>query len=241
MAIKGKGKTKPRQVARAPRHDPVPVKPPFFRRGWVRATAAFLAGVLVLATAWWAWENLDQQQQEKDAAANLALQKLAIGAWGSGNLEDTLSTVGQLQGGGTPKVATDVGTALDNVDKGKDPGVASKDLRALSDKLRKAATTLDKFDVAGTIANHGFDASQTDVITTVQSETAAALRSLAVAASLTAEIVDDPAATKALADDARSAYQDGQALLQRAWNSYTNISAAAGVPLQPPQPLPTGG
>ena len=43
MAIKGKGKTRSRPPARAPRPIPVVVKPPFFRRRWVQVVGAFLA------------------------------------------------------------------------------------------------------------------------------------------------------------------------------------------------------
>jgi len=241
MAIKGKGKTRPRPAPRGPRHEPVPVKPPFFQRGWVKACAAFLAGLLVMSLAWWAWENLDKEQNSKDRTASQAQQQQALAAWGKGNLEPTLSTVGQLQGGGTPQIATNVGTALDNLKKGTDPGATAKDMTAIAGKLDKAAHDLDTFQVADAIANHGFDSAQVDVITTVQPEIASSLRSLAVAARFTARAIADPN-DAALAADAKEAYDTGQTLLQRAWTSYTNISAVAGVPLQTaPQGLPTGG
>jgi diacylglycerol kinase (ATP) len=145
MAIKGKGKTKPKQAARAPRRAPVAVKPPFFRRRWVQALAAFLAGLLVMAAAWWAWENLDAENNRQDQAAKLVQQQGALNTWGKGNLEPTLTTVGQLQGSGTPQVATSVGTALDALQQHKDPDVSADDLTALADKLGKAANKLDKF------------------------------------------------------------------------------------------------
>jgi hypothetical protein len=241
MAIKGKGKTKPKQPARAPRRAPVPVKPPFAQRGWVRALAAFLAGVTALAVVWWAWENLDKQHNTKDEAAKQALQRDALSAWGKGNLEPTLSTVGQLQGGGAPQIATSVGPAIDAITKGDDPGVKAGDMTSLADALDTAAGKLDKFKLAEAITDHGFDKAQTDVITTVQSEIAEGLRSYAVAARLTARAIEDPAAAEDLAAAAKEAFDTGQALVQRGWNSYTNVTAAAGVPLQVPQGLGTGG
>ena len=239
MAIKGKGKTKPKQAARAPRRAPVAVKPPFFRRRWVQALAAFLAGLLVMAAAWWAWENLDAENNRQDQAAKLVQQQGALNTWGKGNLEPTLTTVGQLQGSGTPQVATSVGTALDALQQHKDPDVSADDLTALADKLGKAASKLDKFKLAEAISDHGFDQSQADVITTVQSEIASALRSYEVAARLTARAIEDPKDEDLLAT-AQEASTTAQSLLQRGWNSYTNILALAGIPLQAPQGLPGG-
>jgi hypothetical protein len=240
MAIKGKGKTKPKQAARAPRRAPVPVKPPMFQRGWVRALAAFLAGVLVLSVTWWAWENINAERARDDVATAQGLQREAVTSWGKGNLEPTLATVGQLQGGGAPQIATDVSTALDAVDNGTEPDVTATDMAALGDELEKAAKELEKFDMSGAISDHGFDKSQTDVITTVQTEIASSLRTFAIAARLTARVIDDPADAELVAD-AREAYTTAQTLLQRGWNSYANIAAVAGVPLQAATGLPLGG
>jgi len=240
MAIKGKGKTKPKQAPRAPRREPVPVKPPFLQRGWVKALAAFLAGLVVLSVAWWAWENLDKERNNKDLTASQSQQRDALSAWGKGNLEPTLTSVGQLQGGGAPQIATSVGAALDALKKEGDPGVSAEDLTSLADKLDKAADDLDRFKLSDAIAGRGFDQAEVDLITTVQSEIAAGLRSFAVAARLTARAIDAPN-DEGLAAAAKEAYDTGQGLLQHGWNSYTNIAAQAGVPLQALQGLPAGG
>ena len=239
MAIKGKGKTKPRQPSRAPRRAPVPVKPPFFQRGWVKALAAFLAGILALGLVWWGWANLDRQRADEDRAADQSLQREAIASW-QGNLEPALARVGELQGGGAPQIATNVGTAIDALRKQEDPGTTAEDVTALAAKLDKAAGDLEKFELSDTIANHGFDSSQTDVITTVQAEIAAALKGYAVAARLTARAIDDPANAQ-LVGPAEEAYDTAQGLLVRGWNSYSNIAAAAGVPLEPAPAIPAGG
>jgi hypothetical protein len=160
MTIKGKGKTRQKQAPRAPRRAPVPVKPPFFQRGWVKAVAAFLGGLLVMSMVWWAWENLDKERNSNDLATAQGQQQQALSAWAKGNLEPTLSTVGQLQGGGTPQIATNVGTALDALAKGDDPGVTADDMTAIADKLDKAAKALDKFGVGDVISGHGFDSAQ---------------------------------------------------------------------------------
>jgi hypothetical protein len=238
MAIKGKGKTKSRQVSRAPRHEPVAVKKPFAQRGWVRGLVLFLCGVLVLSVTWWAYEGIDKQRNASKAAAAQGQQREAISVW-KVNLEGTLSSVGQVQGGASPQIGTDIGTAITNLGKGKDAGVTAKQLTAEADNLEKAAKTLAKFDLTGTFANHGFDETQTDLITTIQPEITQGLRSLAVAARLTAMAMEDPANADELLAEAKTANASGQDLIARGWSSYTNIATLAGMP--PPLPQPVGG
>jgi hypothetical protein len=237
MAIKGKGKTKSRQVPRAPRREPVAVKKPFAQRGWVRGLVLFLCGVLVLSVTWWAYEGIDKQRNASKAAAAQGQQREAISVW-KVNLEGTLSSVGQVQGGASPQIGTDIGTAITNLDKGTDAGVTAKQLTAEADNLEKAAKTLATFDLAGTIGNHGFDATQTDLITTIQPEMTQGLRSLALAARLTAIAMDDPANADDLLAQAKTASASGQDLIARGWSSYTNIATLAGMP--PPLPQPVG-
>ena len=241
MAIKGKGKTKSRQPPRAPRHEPVVVKKPFAQRGWVRGLVLFLCGVLVLSVTWWAYEGIDKQRNASKAASAQAQQREAVSAW-KVNLEGALSSVGQVQGGATPQIAADVGTAITNLSKGTDAGVTADQLTSEADNLEKAATTLAKFKLTDTVADHGFDETQTDLITTIQPEITAGLRSLAVAARLTAMAMQDPSNADDLLAEAKTANTSGQDLIARGWSSYTNISTLAGLP--PPvqqQPIGSGG
>jgi len=240
MAIKGKGKTKSRQAPRAPRHEPVVVKKPFAQRGWVRGLVLFMCGVLVLSVTWWAYEGIDKQRNASKAASAQALQREAISAW-KVNLEGTLSSVGQVQGGATPQIATDVGTAITNLGKGTDAGVTADQLSSEADGLEKAASTLAKFKLTDTVADHGFDETQTDLITTIQPEITAGLRSLAVAARLTAMAMQDPANADDLLAEAKTANTSGQDLIARGWSSYTNISTLAGLPPPVQQPIGSGG
>jgi hypothetical protein len=240
MAIKGKGKTKSRQPPRAPRHEPVVVKKPFAQRGWVRGLVLFLCGVLVLSVTWWAYEGIDKQRNASKAASAQAQQREAVSAW-KVNLEGALSSVGQVQGGATPQIAADVGTAITNLGKGTDAGVTADQLTSEADNLEKAATTLAKFKLTDTVADHGFDETQTDLITTIQPEITAGLRSLAVAARLTAMAMQDPANADDLLAEAKTANTSGQDLIARGWSSYTNISTLAGLPPPVQQPIGSGG
>jgi hypothetical protein len=218
----------------------VAVKKPFAQRGWVRMFAAFMVGVLVLAVTWWAYEGIDKQRNASKAASAQAQKLAAVEAW-KGNLEPTLQSVGAVSGGASPQIATDVGTALGALAQGKDAGVKPAQLVSEADNLDKAAKILAGFKLADTIANHGFDEMETDLITTIQPEIVAALRSLAVAARMTALAIQDPSKADTLIPAAQKASSTGQDLLSRAWASYTNISTLAGIPPQVQQPLGAGG
>ena len=76
MAIKGKGKTKNRQPARAPRRTPVPVKPPFFARRWVQLVAALLIGMGIVWFLVWVTNGI-RASRDSDQAAKIAIPRIA--------------------------------------------------------------------------------------------------------------------------------------------------------------------
>jgi len=241
MAIKGKGKTRAKQPARAPRRAPVPVKPPFAQRTWVKATAAFIAGVFLMSMCWWVWENLDRDRNAKAAADTQTQQQQAIAAW-KAELESSLATLAQLQGAAVPQIAPTLQPALDAVSKGTDAGVTAADMNALAGQLDGAARQLEKFKLSEAIKDHGFNVDETQVITSGQAEIAAALRSFSVAAQLTSLALETSGQQDALVVAATQAVQTGQQLLASGWTKYANASEAAGMPLPLPQGLaPTSG
>ena len=240
MAIKGKGKTKPKQPARAPKRGPVPVPKPFTQRTWVRVMASFIAGMFLVSMCWWVWEGLDKNRNQKAAATKLATQQQAIQTW-KANLEPTLSSVAQLQGAVAPQVAAPLAPAIDAIAKGTDPGVTPADLGTLAGQLDDAAKTLAKFALADTIRDQGFDSTQASVITSAQNEIVAGLRSLAIAARLTSLALENPDQAEAIAAEAARAEATGQSLIQSGWTKYGNVAGAAGIPLPAGQGLPAGG
>jgi hypothetical protein len=236
MAIKGKGKTKSKRPARAPRRAPVPVKPPFAQRTWVKATAAFIAGVFLVSMCWWVWENLDKDRNVRAAADAQAQQREAIETWRS-QLETDLASIAQIQGGALPQIATTVKPAIDALQQGTDPGVTAKDMDTLAGQLEDAAKKLGKFQVADAIKDHGFDADQAGGITAAQTELTAAVKAYHVAAQLTSLALSTPGEQDALVAAASEALDTAQQLLTSGWTKYSNASQAAGAPLALPQGL----
>src|SRR5919197_4105716 len=127
MAIKSKGKTKQRSVARGPRHEPVPVPVPFFRRRWVQLVSMFIVGVLALSGVLWAWNGIQGYREDDRAAQELASRQKALSQWKT-VVEGQVTAVGQLQGAAPPVVASDVSTAVDALGKGNDPSATAASL-----------------------------------------------------------------------------------------------------------------
>ena len=240
MAIKGKGKTKQKQPARAPKRGPVPVPKPFAQRTWVRVMASFIAGVFLVSMCWWVWEGLDKNRNQKAAATQSATKQQAIQKW-KASLEPALSSVATLQGAVSPQVAPQLATAITAIGDGTDPGVTAADLDTLAGQLDDAAKKLTKFALADTIRDQGFDSSQASVITSAQDEIVAGLRSLSLAARLTSMAVDNPDQAEALAAEAAHAQAVGQSLIQSGWTKYGNIAGEAGIPLPAAQGIPGAG
>lgn len=223
MAIKGKGKTKSRQVARAPRRAPVDVPKPVYQRTWVRVIAAFVLGVFAMVVLVWITNSIRSSNEESDAEAAQQTRADALATWRT-EVESQIGAVGQIQDPSPPLVAPQVAAAAAAVAKGKEPPVDADALAQLQDDLGSAATALDGFDLTATIRDQGFDAAEVDALLGSRSELVAALQALEQAAGLVVVAIDtdDPATAKSLAAQAQDLDATATALLDDAWRSYRN-------------------
>ena len=242
MAIKGKGKTKNRQVARAPRRAPVEVPKPIYQRTWVRVVTAFLLGVLAVLLIVWITNALRASSAEDDAAAAQELRRQALTTW-RGELEGQLGTVGTLQDALPPVLAPQIAATAEALAKGKDAPGDTAQLEQLAKDLDAAATALDDFDLTATIRDQGFNVGQTEALLASRTELVVALRDLEQAANLLvlAGGTTDPATVEALAGGAQALTGSAGELVDEAWRRYRNAlvagglaqSQAAGLGLQP--------
>jgi hypothetical protein len=225
MAIKNKGRTKQRSVARGPRHEPVRVPVPFFRRRWVQLVSMFIVGVLALSAVLWAWNGIRGYRDDDRAAQELASRQLALGTW-KAIVESQVSAVGQLQGDVPPVVAADVSAAVDALAKGNEPSAKQADLRSSADQLGKVAKAIDDFDLAGKIANQGFDVAGSTALTSSKTELVQAFRQYEQAANLAALAMAANGSTRAdLAIYAKAAEDSATELLQAGWIKYSSTLA----------------
>jgi hypothetical protein len=222
MAIKSKGRNKQRSVARGPRHEPVPVPVPFFRRRWVQLVSMFIVGVLALSAVLWAWNGIQGYRDDDRAAQELASRQKALGQW-KAIVEAQVTAVGQLQGNVPPIVASDVSAAVDDLGKGKTPSTQPADLTSSADELGQVAKTIEDFDLAGTIANQGFDAAGSTAVTSSKTELVEAFRQYEQAANLAVLAMAAGGKTQAdLASYAKAAVDSATQLLQSAWIKYSS-------------------
>lgn len=231
MAIKGKGKTKSRQPARAPRRTPVAVKPPFFARRWVQLVAALLIGMGIVWFLVWVTNGIRSSRDSDQAAKLTAEQKGALQQWQS-LVEQQVGTVGQLQQQGVPPtIAPQVAATGAALAAGKPPTTTSKDLKSSAAALQAAAKAMTTFNLSTTIRDKGFTQPQADTILTAQTHLTDALSTYQQAALLAALAVDstDTSLQKELGTRAQALAATANAELQEGWRLYTNALSNVGL------------
>jgi hypothetical protein len=161
MAIKGKGKTRPKRVARAPRREIVPVKPPFFLRRWVQALGAFALGILVSIFAIWLANGLRESAAREQDRRSEATARAAVQAWDD-RLTSDLAEVGSVDPGAPPVVLPEVAAAIDDLAAGRDvdTAVLADGRRATGAALR----ALEGFELTDTIRDQGLDVAETNYV-----------------------------------------------------------------------------
>jgi hypothetical protein len=250
MAIKGKNRTKskPKPLARAPRREPVIVKPPLPARRWVQVTAALLVGAFAFMTAVWVTNGLRQDGRDKDARAAAAAAHSAdatrqtAGQTWKQTVEGAMSQVGTVDPTLTPNIFVAMNKAIDEmVKKDTVPPPAVKIFKAGAKSAKKAVDDLTNFDLTGTIKDKGFDAAGAGFFTESRDRLAAAIglyQRAAEAALLAARAPDaERKPLAALADHLRS---DANAQFQAAWTIYQSALGSAGIGPKAPTGLGSG-
>ena len=245
MAIKGKGKTRTRQVARAPRREPVEVKPPFLMRRWVQVVGACVAGALVVMLVVWVTNGLRADRAKKDAAAHAGAQRAAGLKWKT-EVEQQVSSVGGSVTPGSPTAPamfTSVGDAISGLQKGKAPATAAKDLATAQEQAKAASDALTKFALSDAVRSKGFDVGTVNYFLNSQQLIAQSFELYRQAASLAAVALDAQGAQKVLAKHAADLKASADQLFQQGWSDYQQALYAAHLvqtPLGAPGGLPAG-
>jgi hypothetical protein len=238
MAIKGKNraKSKPRPAARAPKRDPVVVKPPFFQRRWVQVALACVLGAAATLIVIWVTNGLRQNSADAQAAADAATRRAAATAWQQ-EVEAQISKVGTPQQGRPPLVFPAMNTALDAMKRGTVPPTAADTFGGAADGAAAAVKALSAFDLAGTIEGQGFDVAQALSFTDSKDRLANALilyqRASEVAVLAAKATGAQQTTLTKTADDLRN---NAATEFQQAWITYGEALAAGGIN----NTLPTG-
>jgi len=229
MAIKNKGKTKQRSVARGPRHEPVPVPVPFFRRRWVQLVSMFIVGVLALSAVLWAWNGFQGYRADDRAAQELSSRQKALGQW-KAVLEAQVTAVGQLQGNVPPIVGSDISSAVDDLANGKTPSASAASLTSAANELGNVAKAIKRFDLAGTISGQGFDATGSTALTSSKTELEQAFQLYQQAGELAVlAMAADGTTASDLTASAKSLLDSASQLLEAGWIKYSSTLSENGM------------
>jgi hypothetical protein len=243
MAIKGKGKTRGRQPARAPRRAPVEVKPPLFLRRWVQVSLAFVAGFLVMVLVVWVTNGLRQQRADDDAATQASDQRAAGQKWKS-EVEAALGKLAPLSPGAPPVIFAELTTTISSLQKGDVPDDATTTIRAAQADGKLAIDPLEKYDLSAQIRDIGMDGGQVSWFLNSQTRFVQALKlyeQAAASASLALAAPEDD--REALADGAAAIRDRAEEILQDGWTDYQNALGSVQIVEAPLPGLtgPTGG
>lgn len=240
MAIKGKGKTKSRPPARAPRPVPVVRKPPFFARRWVQLVGALLVGAIAVVVVVWATNGLRSSDAAEARAAEDANARRAIQEW-QATVEGTLSKVGTPGAGpGQFVVLPTLAATVDTLAKGDADREAQETAAAAVPQIDEAATTLDGVDLPTLIRDKGLDTTTANYVLNSKARMLAGLRLFGrVAAMITAATADDadPAVADALIAEAKELLPLATTGFDEGYSDYTSALASVGL-LQPTPGIP---
>ena len=240
MAIKGKGRTKTKRVARAPRREPVAVKPPFFHRRWVQVLGAALGGAAIVLIGVWVARGLHKDQADTQSR-NQARTKLAAAQAWKGTVEQALQKVSTpSKTGAPPSVLLQLDSAFAALGKpGPAPKKLAQALRAAESLATSASDTLRGFDVSGAVANKGFVAVEVNSFLDSQQQMAEAMQLYAQAAKVAeSAAVASGAQRTTLVRTASGIRDEAAKLFQSGWSVYQQALYAGGIQALGPAGLP---
>jgi hypothetical protein len=236
MAIKGKGKTRARPTARAPRREAVPVPVPWARRRWVQVLAAFLAGLLVFWGAIWLTNGLRDQDRAEQQDQQAIEKRRAGTAWQS-LIQTQVGAVGQVELGAPPVVFPQVRSTLGDLADGT-PKDAADTLQEAANQAKGIANAILDYDLAGSVSGKGFDKGEVLRYLSARDELATAMtlyREAALLGVVASKL--DPADRGGVLGRAQSLVAQAEAALGRFEAHQIEALSAAGIhPANPALP-----
>jgi hypothetical protein len=239
MAIKGKGRTRTRQVTRGPRPAYTPPPVPWYARRWVQVVGAFLLGLLAAALFAWVRGNLERESRDRARQREHAALRTVMLNY-QGRLTPALGTLGQAQGQfflAFPRL----GQTIDGLGQSGPDGVSKREALEASSSTRKAAASaseaLSKIDTAAILADHrGLPGTFTRDVSTSKSEMSHAVTMYEQSAILLGRAAEaPPSEAKDLLASAKELQTSADTLFADGYNAYVNAQTAAGT-FQPTQP-----
>ena len=236
MAIKGKGRTKSRPPARAPRPAPVVRKPPFFLRRWVQVVGAMLAGAGIVLIAVWVTNGLRSDDAAKTRDANAASARQVVQEWQT-TVEGVLSKGLGSSGGGAGQVVIlpSLSASVTTLAKGDEDKKAGDTADTAVSLVEDGVTTLQGVDLPTIITEHeGVDLALTNYLLNSKARMIDGLQLYGrIAAQVkAAAAADDAAVAAALIEEANALLPIATQVFNEGYTDYTEALARVGL-LQP--------
>ena len=237
MAIKGKGRTRARPTARAPKREAVPVPVPWVRRRWVQMLAAFLTGLLVFWGAIWLTNGLRDERSSSEQAREALERRRAGTAWQSMIGTELGKVGGQHELGSPPVVFPQIRSTLADLANGT-PEDAAASLRQVATQSKAMADAVQKYALSESLAGKGFDKGSVLRFLSARDELTTAMTLYREAALLGAAAAKlDPKDRAEVLGRAQSLVVQAQAALQRFETHQIEALSAAGIhPTNPALP-----
>ena len=237
MAIKGKGRTRARPTARAPKREAVPVPVPWVRRRWVQMLAAFLTGLLVFWGAIWLTNGLRDERSSSEQAREALERRRAGTAWQSMIGTELGKVGGQHELGSPPVVFPQIRSTLADLANGT-PEDAAASLRQIATQSKAMADAVQKYALSESLAGKGFDKGSVLRFLSARDELTTAMTLYREAALLGAAAAKlDPKERADVLGRAQSLVVQAQAALQRFETHQIEALSAAGIhPTNPALP-----
>lgn len=235
MAIKGKGRTRARQPVRAPRREPVPVKPPFARRRGVQVVAAFLAGLLVFWGGVWLTNGLRARGADEEQRTEALQRRQAGSAWNQ-LVTTEVGRIGVVQDGRPPEILPDLRATIMGLTRER-PDDPTTQLQAAASDARAVGRSIEGYAMARSLRDKGFDQAAVLRFLAAQDELATAIELYRQAALLGVTAADlGGAARERIVDRAVSLLNEAGEAVGDFYLDHSEAMAAAGIVQQPTLP-----
>jgi hypothetical protein len=194
----------------------------------------------------WVTNGIRANDADEANAADAATRLAAATAYQQA-VRDAFSQVGVVEPGVTPTVFTEFDAALDALARGEPPGDAQATFEQAVRDARSARRALATFDVAGTIADQGFDVVAATAFTSSAATLARSLDGYRQAAEVArSALASGGEQGRSLAELAVDLRDGARADLADGWTEYLQALRAGGVPEAPTSggivpELPGGG
>jgi hypothetical protein len=239
VAIKGKGKTKSRPAARAPRPAPVVRKPPFFVRRWVQFVAGVLLGMGVVMVVVWTTNGVRSNDADEARTSGEAAARRVVQEWQT-TVDGVISKIGSPGSGvGSVTVFPALSASVETLAKGKQDTTAEDTATTAIGLTDGAAADLGGVDLPTLIRGHGLDLAATNYVLNSKTRMLDGIDLYSQVAKLvrTAVTTDDPAVARASIAEAKALLPIAKRVFDEGYSDYTEAQAQVGL-LQPATGLP---